>query len=227
MGITYDSYATATALTVAHTIVASGNNRILIAIYQTSGATSEATEITECKYDGVDADGTVFIYGGSGVYTALCGFYWLESSLPSAAGTYNCVATAPSGTWSKSVITSSYKGCKQEAPSMASIASTVSQATTSLNITTGAADSLIVDAAGVYSSNVTTITPTAGQTKIAQGETASNRHFAVGYEVEATAQQYSRTWSFASSGFWQMVAFAVKPVSDVITSGYTMLDCNF
>ena len=226
MAIAFNNRASAVSLTVAHTIAASGNSRILMAFYHANGPSSVASEMTACTYNGVAADGSFFVeatrWGNSYGITA---FYWLEASLPSSAGSYNCVATAGTGQWGRGGYTASFTGVNQVAPTMASNfdADPGVADDSTVSITTPAANSVICDAGGFWAGTSGTITAQSGQTKL--GEIYG---MGVGYEAIATAGSSSQDWSQSVGIYtWQAAAFAFGPAGGATTPKYNMLGHNF
>lgn len=229
MAIAFDSSAGAVSLTVTHNIAAAGNNRILIAFYAGSSASASGCQMASAAFNGVAHDGRISVYTVKwSNYYGITGFWWLESSLPSSGGNYNCVATPNSGVWNYAGMTNSFTGVAQSAPANntnTSIAGSTGQS--SVGITTTDADSMLVDAVGIWAGSALTATAASGQTKTQQRNQNAQGAAACGYEAVSTAQAYSQLWNFTASEYaWQAMVFGISPVGGAAPR-YNMLGHNF
>ena len=128
-------------------------------------------------------------------------------------GSYNCV-TAYAGTVSDSVLNFSvYTGAKQSAqPDAVSAGESGAGFPATPDVTTVAANCVIVDVVDGNLSTQTAVEPTAGQTEILDTDTA-NHTVGVGYEIVTTATAYSQTWSATGGGSWDAIAVSFAPVA--------------
>lgn len=229
MAIAFDSSASAVSLTVAHTIAASGNDRILVACYHGSSSTESGATMASCTYDGVSATGSFSVVSTLwGNCYAITVFYWLEEDLPSSAGTYNCVATTNSGVWNYAGITTSFTGVDQSVSPTTNTATSIVQNTgqSNVGITTTQEDAVIIDAGGRWASANTDLSVASGQTEVQEVSQNSQGDMAVGYEMVSTAQAYTQSWTFANEYAWQAAAIAFYAPSEDAPQ-YDMLWHNF
>lgn len=231
MAIALDNSSSAVSLTVAHTITGSGNDRLLMAFFHGASGSATGSQMTACTYDGTSADGSIVVeatrYGNSYSITA---FYWLEDSLPTNSGSYNCVATAGSGQWNRAGYTASFTGVNQVTPTIASNFDDAPSSgdNSSVSITTPDDNSVICDASGFWGTNVGAITPESGQTELGEVSQNGQANMAVGWESIATEGSNTQEWSSATSEqSWQAIAFAFAPSDGAVTPKYNMLAHNF
>jgi hypothetical protein len=210
VAIAYDSTASTTgggggtSYSAAHTIAASGNNRILIAVFFGYAGSNAATKFTSVQYNGVSPSGQITPDVETDRFSnfqSISIYYWLESDLPSNGSptSYNVTATSATDQYNGVLETISFTGASQSAPEAEGRNTGLDATTSSVSVTSVSADAAIVDAVGVWSSSITGFTPTAGQTEVQDTGVGTNLRMALGYELVTTAQAYSQTWSWSGN----------------------------
>ena len=219
----YDNSSSTTAggggapYSASHTIAASGNNRILIAVFFGMAGSNAATKFTAVQYNGTSSTGQItpdVEHDRYGNYGSVSVYYWLETDLPANGSptAYNITATSATGQWNGHLGGISLTGAAQEAP--AEGRNEAEDGTTStVSITTTAVDSMIVDTVAIVTSDSTAgVSPTAGQTEVQDFGATSSYRLGIGYEAVTTTTSYSQTWSWVNSSTFDMeFAVAVAP----------------
>jgi hypothetical protein len=223
VAIAYDNTASTTGggggqpYTASHTIAASGNNRILVAVFFGIGSSNAASKFTSVQYNGVAPSGQLTPdtetnrYGN---YGSVSVYYWLESDLP-ANGTptsYNVTATSATGQYNGGLATISFTGASQATPEATGRNTGLDATSSSVSVTSVTANDAIVDAVGVFTGSITGVSPTAGQTEVQDIGPAGGMRLGLGYELVTTAQAYSQTWSWTpTSSFDLQFGLAIAP----------------
>lgn len=223
MALAYDSTASTTgggggqSYSAAHTIAASGNNRILIAVFFGYAGSNAATKFSSVQYNGVAPTGQLTPDTETnrfGNYGSISVYYWLESALPANGSptSYNVTATSATGQYNGGLATISFTGATQGAPEATGRNTGLDATSSSVSVTTVSTNDVIVDAIGVITGTITGVTPTAGQTEVQDIGPAGGMRLGLGYEAVSAAQAYSQTWSWTNtSSFDLQFGLAIAP----------------
>lgn len=194
------------SLTSAHTIAASGNNRILVAFFFGASGANADTKFSSVQYNsvaGTSLTSDIEINEFSN-YFSLQSYYWLEANLPGSSGSYNITASTTGSMWNGAVLATSWTAANQSAPTdigkNSSLTGTPSSSTVTISVSS--ADEVVLDSAfGWGTATLGASTPTAGQTEPTNSQTnggGASYRFSQAYEVTGAGSP-SQTWSFSTT----------------------------
>ena len=223
MALAYDNTASTTGggggqpYSASHTIAASGNDRILVAVFFGYAGSNAATKFTSVQYNGTAPTGQITPDGEQDRFSnfgSISIYYWLEADLPANGSptAYNVTATSATGQFNGGLATISFTGAAQETPEADNRNGALDATSSSVSITTATADAAIVDAVAIWTSSISGVSPTAGQSEVQDIGPTTTTRLGLGYEIVGSAGAYSQTWSWTpTSNFDIEFAIAIAP----------------
>jgi hypothetical protein len=189
-----------TSGTQAHTVTATGGNRLLVATVQIRGATA----VSAVTYNGVALTLLTRNTGSTVVRTEI---WYLVAP---ATGTHNVVLTMPSAEIFD-IVASSWTNVDPVTPFGTPAGATSTSTAPSVVVTGGAANGAIVDSLAFQASATNTSTPGAGQTSIGTNVTGlTTANVAAASSREAGASSVTMSYTLSVSRVWAITAVPVN-----------------